>query len=75
MLKTAARWRRRSGPPGSKMDSRSWGRFPRPSDPAVDPEKRIDYVWLRGLKPTRAWVAESLASDHRMVVTEIEFPD
>lgn len=45
-----------------------------PTDPAINPEKRIDYVWLRGLTPTRAWVAESLASDHRMVVTEVEFP-
>jgi endonuclease/exonuclease/phosphatase family metal-dependent hydrolase len=48
---------------------------PPPSDPAVDPDQRIDYVWLRGLTPTRAWVADSLASDHRMVVTEIELPD
>lgn len=48
---------------------------PPPSDPAIDPDQRIDYVWLRGLTPTRAWVADSLASDHRMVVTEIELPD
>jgi endonuclease/exonuclease/phosphatase family metal-dependent hydrolase len=45
-----------------------------PTDPAIDPDKRIDYVWLRGLTPIRAWVADSLASDHRMVVTEIEIP-
>ncbi|MEW6568863.1 MAG: endonuclease/exonuclease/phosphatase family protein [Chloroflexota bacterium] len=43
-----------------------------PTDPAIDPVERIDYVWLRGLRPTRAWVAESLASDHRMVVVEVE---
>jgi endonuclease/exonuclease/phosphatase family metal-dependent hydrolase len=41
------------------------------TDPAVDPRSRIDYVWLRGLEPTDAWVADSLASDHRMVVVEI----
>lgn len=52
------------------------GRIPAPpSDPAIDPDKRIDYVWLRGLTPTRAWVADSLASDHRLVVTEIGFAD
>jgi endonuclease/exonuclease/phosphatase (EEP) superfamily protein YafD len=50
------------------------GQTPPPTDPAVEPEQRIDYVWLRGLSPTRAWVADSLASDHRMVVTEVEIP-
>jgi endonuclease/exonuclease/phosphatase family metal-dependent hydrolase len=39
--------------------------------PAIDPEKRIDFVWIRGLTPTGAWVSESLASDHRMVVVEV----
>jgi endonuclease/exonuclease/phosphatase family metal-dependent hydrolase len=48
------------------------GQTPTPTDPAVEPEQRIDYVWLRGLSPTRAWVADSLASDHRMVVTEVQ---
>ena len=38
------------------------------------PDKRIDYVWLRGLIPTRAWVADTLASDHRLVVTEVQVP-
>jgi len=47
---------------------------PPPTDPAVEPDKRIDYVWLRGLIPTRAWVADSLASDHRLVVTEVQVP-
>jgi endonuclease/exonuclease/phosphatase family metal-dependent hydrolase len=41
------------------------------TDPAVDPRTRIDYVWLRGLEPLDAWVGDSLASDHRMVVVEI----
>jgi endonuclease/exonuclease/phosphatase family metal-dependent hydrolase len=51
------------------------GETPAPlTDPAINPGQRIDYVWLRGLTPTRAWVSESLASDHRMVVTEVELP-
>jgi endonuclease/exonuclease/phosphatase family metal-dependent hydrolase len=44
------------------------------TSPAVDPTSRIDYVWLRDLEPRRAWVSESLASDHRMVVVEVEVP-
>jgi endonuclease/exonuclease/phosphatase family metal-dependent hydrolase len=43
---------------------------PDPTDPAVSPQKRIDFVWLRGLQPTAARVLDSLASDHRMVVVE-----
>jgi endonuclease/exonuclease/phosphatase family metal-dependent hydrolase len=52
---------------------------PAPTDPAEEPNKRIDYVWIRGpvlgpasagLVPTDARVLESLASDHRMVVVE-----
>jgi endonuclease/exonuclease/phosphatase family metal-dependent hydrolase len=50
------------------------GQTPPLTDPAVEPDQRIDYVWLRGLSPTRAWVADSLASDHRLVVTEIQIP-
>lgn len=51
------------------------GIFPIPlTDPAVNPEKRIDFVWLRGLQPLQAWVPDSLASDHRMVVVEVELP-
>jgi endonuclease/exonuclease/phosphatase family metal-dependent hydrolase len=42
------------------------------TDPAIDPTERIDFVWLRDLTPGSAWVSESLASDHRMVVVEIE---
>jgi endonuclease/exonuclease/phosphatase family metal-dependent hydrolase len=44
------------------------------TSPAIDPEGRIDFVWLRGLIPRRAWVSESLASDHRMVVVEVSQP-
>jgi endonuclease/exonuclease/phosphatase family metal-dependent hydrolase len=46
---------------------------PPPTDPAVSPRSQIDYVWLRGLDPSRAWVADSIASDHRMVVVEFDF--
>jgi endonuclease/exonuclease/phosphatase (EEP) superfamily protein YafD len=42
------------------------------TDPAVDPDKRIDYVFLRGATPRQAWVSTSLASDHRMVVVELD---
>lgn len=42
------------------------------TDPAIDPTKRIDFVWLRDLTPRSASVSESVASDHRMVVVEIE---
>ena len=41
------------------------------TDPAIEPRLRIDFVWLRGVEPASAWVAESLASDHRMVVVEV----
>ena len=41
------------------------------TDPAVDPRSRIDFVWLRGLNPLQAWVPDSIASDHRMVVVEV----
>ncbi len=43
------------------------------TSPAIQPEKRIDFVWIRDLTPTEAWVSESLASDHRMVVVEVEY--
>jgi endonuclease/exonuclease/phosphatase family metal-dependent hydrolase len=46
------------------------GFSPAPTDPAETPDKRIDFVWTRGLVPTDARVLESLASDHRMVVIE-----
>jgi endonuclease/exonuclease/phosphatase (EEP) superfamily protein YafD len=47
---------------------------PAPTSPAIDPQTRIDFVWLRGLIPQGAWVSESLASDHRMVVVEVVHP-
>ncbi len=40
------------------------------TSPAIQPDSRIDYVWLRGLSPSAAQVADSLASDHRLVVVE-----
>jgi endonuclease/exonuclease/phosphatase family metal-dependent hydrolase len=43
---------------------------PSPTSPSESPRNRIDYVWLRGLKPLDAQVLESTASDHRMVVVE-----
>lgn len=42
-----------------------------PTDPAIHPTQRIDFVWLRDLTPVSARVPESLASDHRMVVVEV----
>jgi endonuclease/exonuclease/phosphatase family metal-dependent hydrolase len=45
-----------------------------PTDPAVNPTKRIDFVWLRELTPLDARVLESTASDHRMVVVEATLP-
>jgi len=42
------------------------------TDPAENPHKRIDYVWIRGLKPIAAQVSDSLASDHRLVVVGVE---
>jgi len=38
--------------------------------PSEEPEERIDYVWMRGLRPVDAQVLESTASDHLMVVVE-----
>jgi len=45
-----------------------------PTDPAVNPAKRIDFVWLHDLTPVAAEVSEALASDHRMVVVEVKIP-
>ncbi len=45
-----------------------------PTDPAIEPEKRIDYIFVRDLVPSQAWVPDSLASDHRMVVVELALP-
>ena len=41
-----------------------------PTSPAIDPSSRIDYVWIRDLNVSSAWVSTSLATDHRMVVVE-----
>jgi endonuclease/exonuclease/phosphatase family metal-dependent hydrolase len=45
---------------------------PAPTSPAINPRERIDYVWVRGLDPVDARVLPSLASDHRMVVVEVD---
>ena len=55
---------------GFKDPFTSLGVEPPPTDPAIHPVKRIDYVWLRGFRPVNAWVLESTASDHRTVVVE-----
>jgi endonuclease/exonuclease/phosphatase (EEP) superfamily protein YafD len=47
---------------------------PVPTDPAIEPVKRIDFVWARGLDVRDAHVLDSLASDHRMVVVELALP-
>ena len=44
------------------------------TSPAIDPESRIDFVFVRDLIPVDAWVSDSLASDHRMVVVEVAQP-
>ncbi len=49
--------------------------FPAPfTSPAIDPESRIDFVFVRDLIPVDAWVSDSLASDHRMVIVEVAQP-
>ena len=40
--------------------------------PSEGPRARIDYVWLRGIKATRAEVLRSNASDHLPVIVDIE---
>lgn len=47
---------------------------PDPTSPAIDPVHRIDYIWARGLEVRGAQVLDSLASDHRCVVVELELP-
>jgi len=44
------------------------------TDPAIEPRKRIDFVWARGLEVRDARVLDSLASDHRCVVVELALP-
>jgi len=41
-----------------------------PTSPSEEPRNRIDYVWIRGLRPVGAKVLDSTASDHRMLVVE-----
>jgi endonuclease/exonuclease/phosphatase family metal-dependent hydrolase len=44
--------------------------------PAEKPNKRIDFIWLSkdsALEAVKAWVPESLASDHLPVVTEFRW--
>jgi len=48
---------------------------PAPTDPAIEPVARIDFVWARGLEAREARVLDSLASDHRMVVVELALED
>ena len=43
---------------------------PSPTSPSETPRERIDFVWIRGLRPMDAKVLDSTASDHRMVVVE-----
>jgi endonuclease/exonuclease/phosphatase family metal-dependent hydrolase len=47
--------------------------FPALTEPALNPTKRLDYVWLRNVKGrgVDARVLTSRASDHRMVVVEL----
>ena len=47
---------------------------PLPTDPAIHPTQRIDFVWARGLEVRDAQVLDSLASDHRCVVVELALP-
>jgi endonuclease/exonuclease/phosphatase family metal-dependent hydrolase len=52
---------------------RELGIDPAPAtSPAVRPQERIDFVFLRGLAPREASVPDSVASDHRLVVVEAE---
>ena len=52
----------------------------RPADdgfsyPADKPAKRIDYIFMRqtdGISAKRAWIPDTLASDHVPVVAELE---
>ena len=44
--------------------------------PAAEPRKRIDFIWLSraaAIKPLRAWVPTTDASDHRPVVAEFQW--
>jgi endonuclease/exonuclease/phosphatase family metal-dependent hydrolase len=41
------------------------------SNPSINPDSRIDYVWTRGLESTQSSVSDSLASDHRLVAVSL----
>ena len=46
--------------------------------PSREPNKRIDFLWLRHgapLRPIRAWVPRSEASDHLPLVAEFAWAD
>ncbi len=45
---------------------------PPPTHPAVNPQRQIDFVWLRGLTPRDATLSDSIASDHRLVTARAE---
>jgi endonuclease/exonuclease/phosphatase family metal-dependent hydrolase len=47
------------------------GLEPSPTSPSEEPQERIDYLWIRGLRSVDARVLDSTASDHRMVVVEV----
>lgn len=58
----------------------AWAAAPQQDDgltyPADKPVKRIDYVFHSApLRARRAWVVESLASDHRAVMAELDVRD
>lgn len=42
------------------------------TSPAPEPTSRIDFVWVRNLSVVDAWVPDSQASDHRIVVIEVQ---
>ncbi len=48
------------------------GANPFPMSPVTVPTERIDCIWLRGVMPQRAWVSDSSASDHRMIVVKVQ---
>ena len=57
-------------------DAVAAGGFPDlPTDPAINPSKRIDYIWWRGpWQVTDAAVSTSLASDHRLFAATALLP-
>jgi endonuclease/exonuclease/phosphatase family metal-dependent hydrolase len=47
------------------------GTAPSPTWPAAHPQRRIDWLWVRGLDVRAAGVSDATASDHRPVYAEI----